>query len=345
MAPPLISIIIPAYQRENVIPRAIRSVLSQTFLDFELIIVDDHSTDNTRAIVEKFIESDPRVKYIFLESNQGPACARNAGVKSSQGEYIAFLDSDDEWYPSKLEKQVGILQQFPEIDVVFTDSLNNNEENGKTNLLSEVNGDFLRELQPRLLHGYQHVYLFDGPFRKVVYKKCFILISTVALRRSCYDRIGGFNPARFGTEDIDLFTRLAEYSKFVFLDQAQVTRYQNNKGISAGNDRWLNEQINYHSMCLNSTEYEDLRTTARQNLLKAYQNRISIHGLNWQPLRATRCFLESLRIGFTVKLLLITFASFLGPIPFKFIRPFYLWKKRVIRKKNRTALVSCKDAD
>jgi len=106
----LVSIIMPTFNRADTIKRAIRSVQSQTFTDWELIVVDDGSTDNTVALIEG---CDPRLKLIRQE-NRGTAGARNAGLRAAAGSYIAFLDSDDEWLPHHLELCVGFLEAFPE---------------------------------------------------------------------------------------------------------------------------------------------------------------------------------------------------------------------------------------
>ncbi len=107
---PVVSVIIPSYNRSSVIGRAVRSVLAQTFTDFEVIVVDDGSSDfeSTEISLREF--NDPRVRLIHLPKNQGGAAARNHGVGSATGEFVAFLDSDDEWYPNKLERQIAILQ-------------------------------------------------------------------------------------------------------------------------------------------------------------------------------------------------------------------------------------------
>ena len=101
---PVVSVIIPTYNRAHLIGRAIRSVLDQTYQDWELIVVDDASTDDIPGIVKGF--TDGRVKYIRHDENKGAAAARNTGIQAARGAYIAFLDSDDEWLPEKLERQV-----------------------------------------------------------------------------------------------------------------------------------------------------------------------------------------------------------------------------------------------
>ena len=110
---PTVSVIIPTYNCARLIGRSIKSVLNQTYRDFELIIVDDSSTDNTDKIVKKFQEQDKRVKYIRHDKNKGGSAARNTGIKLARGEFIAFLDSDDEWLPKKLEKQIKAMKDLP----------------------------------------------------------------------------------------------------------------------------------------------------------------------------------------------------------------------------------------
>lgn len=109
MESPLISVVIPSYNREKTIERSARSVLNQTYKNLELIIVDDCSSDHTKDIVDALAKEDKRVRYIRFDQNKGACAARNAGIDAAKGEYIAFHDSDDEWLPSKLDKQIDTL--------------------------------------------------------------------------------------------------------------------------------------------------------------------------------------------------------------------------------------------
>ena len=107
--PSTISVIVPTYNRGHLLERALRSVLTQTHQQLELIIVDDGSVDNTADVVSTY-DADSRVRYIRHQDNLGSSVARNTGIRHAQGEYIAFLDSDDEWLPTKLEKQMLLFQ-------------------------------------------------------------------------------------------------------------------------------------------------------------------------------------------------------------------------------------------
>jgi glycosyltransferase involved in cell wall biosynthesis len=114
---PAVSVVIPTYNRAGLIAQAVRSVLDQTGINFEIIVVDDGSTDNTRQILEQF---NDKIRYLATE-NRGVAHARNIGMKASFGRYIAFLDSDDLYLPGKLALQVAFMEAHPEVGVVSTE--------------------------------------------------------------------------------------------------------------------------------------------------------------------------------------------------------------------------------
>jgi len=112
MKNPTVSVIIPTYNRAHLVGRSIQSVINQTYQDFEIIVVDDGSTDNTEDIIKEFQKKDKRIKHIKHNKNKGGSAARNTGIRAARGEYIAFLDSDDEWMPTKLEKQTSYFNHL-----------------------------------------------------------------------------------------------------------------------------------------------------------------------------------------------------------------------------------------
>ena len=117
---PNISVIIPTYNRANLIRNTIQGVIDQTYTDWELLIVDDGSTDNTRDIVNQFMSKDSRIKYFYEEASGGPSAPRNLGINNALGKYVAFLDSDDLWFPTKLKKQLDIFEKSnnPKLGIV-----------------------------------------------------------------------------------------------------------------------------------------------------------------------------------------------------------------------------------
>lgn len=135
---PLISIVMPAYNAEKYIEQAIDSVINQTYDNWELIVLDDGSSDNTKAIIVRKAEKDYRIHFYENAVNMGVSATRNRGVKVANGEWIAFLDSDDAWENEKLEKQVQFLNEHENARIIFTASSFINEENKKANYILHV---------------------------------------------------------------------------------------------------------------------------------------------------------------------------------------------------------------
>lgn len=134
---PLISVITPAYNSERFIGETISSVLQQTYTNWEMIIVDDCSTDDTREIVKEYQSKDQRIKLFTLEENSGSAVARNKAMDEAAGKYIAFLDSDDRWLPEKLEKQLQFMQE-KDIAFSYTTYVRMQEDGTRTKAISNT---------------------------------------------------------------------------------------------------------------------------------------------------------------------------------------------------------------
>jgi glycosyltransferase involved in cell wall biosynthesis len=202
---PKVSVVIPTYNRTHFIIEAIQSVLDQTFQDFEIVVVDDGSTDNTKDVVDSF--QDPRIKYIYQE-NRGVAAARNTGISASIGEYIAFLDSDDVLLKNALEKKVQVLDRYPEVAFSY----------GKANVMDE-NGHLLRLSKKK--QEYFCVRKGSEQIRKflIIYGNC-IGGSGAMVRRRCLYEVGLFDSTfRHGSEDFDLWVRLAKRYAVAYIEQ------------------------------------------------------------------------------------------------------------------------------
>lgn len=205
MNTPTVSIIIPTYNRANLISEAIDSVLAQTYRNFEIIVVDDGSTDNTKEVLSKY---NGQIKYIY-QDNKGGAEARNNGIKNAQGEYIAFLDSDDLWLPNKLEKQVKYLFDNINISLIYSDAYLSNSENVDSKTLFDIVHPFLSNDKKEVLR-----YLF---LHKPIYP------STVVTKRSCFDKVGLFNSSlRNLGEDYDMWLRIAKYFNIGYINEPLV---------------------------------------------------------------------------------------------------------------------------
>lgn len=202
--PPSVAVIIPSYNRAALLERAVQSVMSQTFRDFELVVVDDGSTDGT-AELPLFKNSDPRLRYLRLPQNKGVSAARNAGVKATSAPWIAFLDSDDEWLPEKLEKQVRWTIEHPDMHIVQT---------------REIWIRRNRRVNPPKTHE-----KFEGDLFAACLERCMITPSSVLLRRTLFNRTGGFNESFQACEDYDLWLRITCRCPVGLVDEYLLKRY------------------------------------------------------------------------------------------------------------------------
>ncbi|MDQ6770846.1 MAG: glycosyltransferase [Gemmatimonadota bacterium] len=143
---PRFSVVVPTYNRTEALRRAIGSVLRQTYHDFEIIVVDDGSTDDTKSVVQGF--ADARIRYWWLPNSGGPATPRNAGIDAAKSDWISFLDSDDLWYPKKLEMVNRALSENPDVDAVSNDEIVHFAGSGKKRPITygPVSAQFYREM-------------------------------------------------------------------------------------------------------------------------------------------------------------------------------------------------------
>lgn len=184
-----VSIILPTYNRRAFIGQAIESVLAQSFQNFELIIVDDGSTDGTTDFVKPFLSD--RVQYIYQE-NAGRSCARNTAINIAKGEYIAFLDSDDLYLPEKLELQVKYLDENPGVGMIYTSAYCIDADGRSIDFTYEANksGNIYKEV--------------------AFFKPVTITLPTVMVRRQVLHVVGKFDEAMSRFEDTDMWRRIAK---------------------------------------------------------------------------------------------------------------------------------------
>lgn len=211
-----VSVIIPTYNRAEVLPRSIESVLNQTFRNFELIIVDDASTDSTQEVVNSY--DDDRIEYIRHSENRNGSAARNTGIRSAQGTYIALLDSDDEWYPEKLEKQISQLQSRSDDWVANYCRTTTKRDSKIIKFIAEVlSHDAKHEGQKEIIKGLLTLsgFIHGG--------------STIVAKRDVVESIGGFDESFERNQDIEFTIRLASEGKIGYVDQILVRLYESSR--------------------------------------------------------------------------------------------------------------------
>ena len=202
---PKVSIIIPTYNRAALLPEALESVFAQTFQDFEVIVVDDGSTDNTAALMEGYIRRfGDKVRYTAVPHVGQLGVLRNKGLDIARGEYAALLDSDDTWMPSKLERQAAILNDNPSVGLVSSNVQVLDGDTGK------IAGRYLRPGQGK-----------SGAVLADLIRDNFAVLPTVVIRRSVLQRTGPFgcDPLLRGIEDYDLWLRIAALAEVRYLDE------------------------------------------------------------------------------------------------------------------------------
>lgn len=202
-ATPAVSVVIPTYNRARLLPEAIRSVARQTFEDFEIIVVDDGSTDNTAEVVEAL--NLPRLRYIRCRENSGANRARNIGIESARGTYVSFQDSDDEWAPQKLAKQVAMAREL-DADIVFC-AFNRVDDGGSTRVPKPGYG-----IRPGLHNLHQQLLLGS-----------FISCQTLMVRRRLLVEVGLFDESLPRLQDWELCLRLSREHPIGFLEEPLVT--------------------------------------------------------------------------------------------------------------------------
>lgn len=326
---PVVTIVITAYQKARYIARAMESVLDQTFKNFEVIVVDDGSTDDTESIVKSYAEKDQRVRYIY-QQNQGPGSARNTGIRHAQSDLIALLDGDDAWLPDKLDLQMKVITTYPEIALLFTNSryISSIDQSSTTHADNYYHDYVITHFELLPLDQFDSVYLFvdiDCP-EKFALKNVFNL-STVLLRRSAWEAVGGFNELLRGPEDLDFWTRAAlKNCRFAYSSHIGAVYYKNETSLVQLNERTALEQLKHALYAYQSPEYEPIRDTTRQLVQKRYRQLIALYSNQYQRHEAWRAFRQSRQYGMSVRSLLLATASIIGPYPMRLYGSLRRWK-------------------
>jgi glycosyltransferase involved in cell wall biosynthesis len=208
---PTVSVILPTYNRAHLLPRAIATVLAQTYQDFELIVVDDGSTDHTKSILQSF--TDPRLHCLRHGQNRGAAAARNTGIRASRGAYIAFQDSDDQWWPTKLARQLEAFEQVG-LDTAVVFSQFQYVKNNASQLVPPADLELGNDIYNRLLRGN------------------FITTQAALVRRTSLSQSGLFDESLPCLVDWELWLRLAPLFRFHYLPEPLLTVYATPASIS-----------------------------------------------------------------------------------------------------------------
>jgi len=297
---PTASVIIPSYNRAHIVSQAILSVLNQTYQDFEIIIVDDGSTDNTERVVNNF--NDLRIRYIRHELNRGASAARNSGIWAARSEYIGFLDSDDEWLTEKLLKQVCKLQRSEnKVALVYTGEIlvEDGAENPFERKILSISGNVFE----RLLQGD-----FIGT------------CSSVMVRTNAIKKTGGFDEQLHSREDWDIWLRISKNYEVACIPEPLIIRHIGGYSRISTN---LKRTIEGTKAIINKHR-KDMEKNPKS--LGKQIGAIAIKELNYNRVQGWETALGALKIYFfQAKLGIALFISLFG---YKIYRKiFFGWKK------------------
>jgi len=220
---PRVSAIIPTYNRKAFVLEAVDSVLTQTYGDYELIVVDDGSTDGTGEALKRY---GGRVRYAY-QQNQGVSLARNRGLEIAHGEFIAFLDSDDLWLPKKLEIQVAFMDKHPEAEICYTD---------------EVWIRRGKRVNPKKKHA-----KYSGEIYPHCLPLCIISPSSALMRRGLFAQVGTFDPHLPVCEDYDLWLRMASRVPIFFIPQRLIVK-RGGHPAQLSQQRWGNDRYRVQAL-------------------------------------------------------------------------------------------------
>jgi len=271
------SVVIPTYNRVDRLENALKSVFAQTFSNYEVIVVDDGSTDGT----QKFLEKYPSVRAIY-QINQGPAAARNTGIRAASGEFVVFLDSDDWWAPDKLERQARYLDSHPDVALVhgYFESVDDRGVPLPKPEFRKTWWDAFRSRGDR----YENWLHAEG---------CGIQTSAVAIRRSCFDQAGLFDPSLRICEDYDLFLRVALHGKVGSFNGGPVSyfRYHGSIPIEKVNEAQI-RVLKKHQALLESKLFSGIKQ--KKALIFIKQSLAKLSFLNQNPREGRKYFHQAI---------------------------------------------------
>lgn len=326
MFKPKVSVIVPTYNNANYIEEALKSIMAQDYQDYEIIVIDDGSTDKTREIVQSLGDN---IKYVY-QANQGLAGARNTGVQRSKGDYITFLDGDDIWETNNLSIKVKVLEEYPLLGAVFSDFFLFNKHrvisqrgmrkqypifSKRRKTLDEI----FSEVQTMQMNGLD-VDIYKGNIFQSLLFGNFINACSILIRKTCQEDIGFFRDELRTQQDYEYWLRFSRRFEIAFLDMSLVWYRRHEDQLTA--------QMNTERIILNVSKilepyYQEhaqyLSISAAKEFRMRYSNVFQLLGLAYLGSRnnyeARNAFKKSIRIDHrNIKSYILWLFAFMSPI-------------------------------
>lgn len=319
---PVVSVVIPAYNVAHYLPRSIQSVQTQTFQQYEIIVVDDGSTDSVEPVLRTV---DHAVRYFRHDTSRGVSAARNTGISHARGRYIAFLDADDCWAPAKLEMQVRLLEHCPALAIVFSDFVHVYPDGspgpwqGGMRCLLEQRG--LNPV-PAFPGG---LVLNDSVAFALVRHTSFMHTSSVVVRRAALQRVGGFDESLKGAEDLQMWIRLAQAGQAGMIDEVLVHVEQRADSLGH-NHRLMSENIlrMYEALPEHMADMpKDLAANVRRRCAGEHRSLGWMHFDDGNHRVSRRHYRQSLALHFSARTLVHLAKTY---VPYSLVQPLHRLK-------------------
>lgn len=297
---PIVSIILPTYNRADLLPAAIETVLNQTYSNWELIIWNDGSTDATKSILKKY--SDLRIRCIE-DVNHGKSWALNRGIEVSSADYIAFLDDDDQWTPQKLQLQVKAMENHPDVEMLFGNYDNLNLSTGRRGQGFQQNQAGLSQVKVVRSQTDKLNLVQDG-FLKGIARENFIAFDSVLIRKKTIQKIGDFNENLRNGEDFEYWWRLGlTGAKIAYMDDVILNRVKYPNSLSGHSLTSLqNFLIVLESCAAYAQKFAQPQTKSylKPRYRNIYQNLISAYGKRGEFHNMKKAFFATFKYGFNL---------------------------------------------
>lgn len=307
MVKKLVSAIIPSYNSAVYIKDAIESILSQTYKNIEILIVDDGSIDNTRDVVVSYEKLYPgKVRYLS-QKNQGPGIARNNGIANANGEYIAFLDADDMWEVDKIKVQVESLESSETMHISHTD------------FVYMYKGGIIKPSE----YSNKKKKNFSGDIFFSLFRENFIRTSTVMIKKDTFNQAGGFDPDLFMSEDYDLWLRITKGRSVVSYIDKPLLKVRLHESHMTGDAQrtymWVNKVIE-KSIASSSDMADKLKSHLPYRLAKNHYTIGYKFFCDKKMAQARSEFIKSLRYKFKLSSVAYYLATFIDPKIVNFLK-------------------------
>lgn len=248
---PKFSVVIPAYNCSHLIHQAVDSVLHQNFNDFEILIVDDGSIDDTQKVVQKYLSSE-KLRYIY-QKNAGPGAARNNGIRNATGEYIIFLDSDDVFYQTCVESLAGFLDRNSNVDFLFT-NYDIFDENGVINSSGIDSWRIFRNIHYHVVGDDEWIFS-ESLSMYIIQYGGFMHTSGVTIKRKIFEEIGYFEEGYCYGEDDELYARATYRSVSGYIDRVLSRKRNHSASLIHNPDKKLRNARDYLDLTRHQLEY------------------------------------------------------------------------------------------